>query len=121
MVSNSKHAVFRQVELGVARKLMVFPCDRAESRRAACGQRASLRPVNIRSAGKSIGASAGLQRLPMAHAPPILPHAETSASSAVGQLGNRLDDLLEKRARTFCRYLHRGVPAHASGCVTKAE
>jgi hypothetical protein len=62
--------------------------------------------VNIRSAGKSIGATAGSKRLPMARAPPIFPHAETSACPAVGQLGNRLDDLFGQRARTFCRYLH---------------
>ncbi len=86
----------------------MFPCDCPEERRAACAQRASLRPVNVRSAGKSIGASAGLQRLPMACALPILPHAETSACPAVGQLGNRLADLFGKRARTFCRYLHHG-------------
>jgi hypothetical protein len=50
----------------------------------------------------------------MARAPPILPRAETSACPAVGQLGNRLDDLLGKRARTFCRYLHRGPSPHVS-------
>ena len=45
---------------------------------------------------KSTDASAGLQRLPMALALPILIHAETSACPAVGQLVNRIDDLFGK-------------------------
>jgi hypothetical protein len=45
---------------------------------------------------KSVGASARLQRLPMALALPILTHAETSACPAVGQLVNRIDDLFGK-------------------------
>jgi hypothetical protein len=75
--------------------------------------------VNIRSAGKGIGATAGLQRLPMARAPPIFPHAETSACPAVGQLGNRLDDLFGQRARIFCRYLLITVETGLAGAGSR--
>jgi hypothetical protein len=37
----------------------------------------------------------------MARAPPIFPHAETSACPAVGQLGNRLADLFGQRLGPF--------------------
>src|SRR5262249_23622670 len=53
------------------------------------------------------------------HARRPFPPAETSACPAVGQLGNRLDDLFGKRARTFCRYLHRGRPARVPNFVPR--
>ena len=80
--------------------------------------------MNVYNAGKNVGASAGLQRLPMARALPILIHAETSACPAVGQLVNRIDDLFGKRARTFCRYRQRGQPGmcahHPISCLKVA-
>jgi hypothetical protein len=42
---------------------------------------------------------------------PILPHAKTSACPVIGQLGNRLDHLFRKCARTFCRYKIADGPA----------
>lgn len=68
-----------------------------------------LGPVNIRSAGKSIGASAGLQRLPMARAPPMFPPrgdlglsrgraAREQARRSVRKKGSDLLPLLASRA-----------------------
>jgi hypothetical protein len=73
---------------------------------------------------KNVRASAGLQRPPMACAPPILIHAETSACPTVGQLVNRIDDLFGKGARTFCRYRQRRQPGmcahHPTSCLKVA-
>jgi hypothetical protein len=45
---------------------------------------------------------------------PILPYAKTSACPVIGQLGNRLDHLFRKCARTFCRYEIADGPARVA-------